>query len=908
MRLISYLPFLGLISALYQDQVGKVDWKLDVLGFPKLAAFDDANAHADAIAVYTEQNILASVSAEDGSVFWKRTMPVSEKVEYVYYANKLIISISSGGIARYWNPESGALFKEVYTTKKSQLTDCARLYSKSIVFCAMADENGGSDILVYRERKALFETKSSISVEKIVTNEENNLIYLIGKNAQNAFVIEALNIDDFSTEPVQILSEESITLEEFALVSDGRVVFTDFKAKTRSINLKEGTMADISAAASCKVIGHSQKEIRFAPDQFYGNCGGIVRSESGEVQDGSRMEIFPTRLGTVTASLDVQNRWIFTGTNAKKTASLTFGGNVVKSLWTKSYNWKNKEHIQVLAFSQDGTLFFAKASSAASTVAWTREESLAAISQVHIFDLPPEDALLEDPSEWSFTRRVQIQLALFHSYINQITDKLKSGSLFEKKNGDPLVSTSELIRDQFNLHKLIFIATKNGNLFGIDSLSKDIIWKRSVPELNECKTQILKDAGPRFKSNIYLVGNCNNQVKYFNVDIMSGAVDELNSELPKTDILRVDSIRSSTSSGTPALLVFKKIDVGKVGVEIVGEIDEATTEKIQRTAFWLYDSSSQAIYGGKIDIGSKTFENTWTFQIPASMKASQVTAAPASDVLHSQGRPLADRSVMEKYLNPNMIAVLAESKEQSDLEQMYVNAFFLDGITGEVIHSCSHKRAQGPANIVLAENWAVFSYWSAKMYRTEVTSIEFYKGNDGGNATHWDSLSAEMPVAIQKSFISSEEITSLAVTQSQMGITNKAVLIGTKSGKIVSLPRVFLDPRRRLVPASTDREEGIMPYQPELRFPPNFVLSYYQNLGPVNDVKVAITGLESTCTILGLTDTGLFWTRVHPSGTFDVLKDDFDHMMITVILIGFVGATYACKIFAQMKMTNRLWQ
>jgi hypothetical protein len=123
----------------------------------------------------------------------------------------------------------------------------------------------------------------------------------------------------------------------------------------------------------------------------------------------------------------------------------------------------------------------------------------------------------------------------------------------------------------------------------------------------------LKEAGPRFKSNIYLVGNCNNQIKYFNVDIMSGAVDELNSELPKSDILRVDSIR--TASGPPALLVFKKIDVGKVGVEIVGKIDAAASDKIERTAFWLYDSSSAAIFGGKIDIESKTFENTWTFQV-----------------------------------------------------------------------------------------------------------------------------------------------------------------------------------------------------------------------------------------------------------------------------------------------------
>ena len=427
--------------------------------------------------------------------------------------------------------------------------------------------------------------------------------------------MEALNIDDFSTEPVQILSEESIILGEFALVSDGRLVFTDTKAKTRSINLKDGTMTDISAVATCQVITHSQKEIKFAPDQFFGNCGGIVRSESGEVLDGRRMEIFSTRLGTVTASLDAQNRWTLTGVNAKKTASLSFGGSLVQSLWTKSYNWKNKEHLQVLAFSEDGTLFFAKASSEASTVAWTREESLAAISHVQIFDLPPEDALLEDPSEWSFSRRVQIQLALFHSYINQLTDKLKSGSLSEKKNGDPLVSTSELIRDQFNLHKLIFIVTKNGNLFGIDSLSKDIIWKRRVPELKECKTQVLKDAGPRFKSDIYIVGNCNNQVKYFNVDIMSGSIDELNNEMPKSDILRVDSIRSSTSSGAPALLVFKKVDVGKVGLEIVGEIDTAAADKIERTSFWLYDSNSQALFGGKINIESKTFKNTWTFQV-----------------------------------------------------------------------------------------------------------------------------------------------------------------------------------------------------------------------------------------------------------------------------------------------------
>lgn len=444
---------------------------------------------------------------------------------------------------------------------------------------------------------------------------ENNLVYLLGRNSENAFAMETLNIvdPDLFTKPVKVLSQEEITLGEFALVSDGRVVFTDAKSTTRSINLQEGTVTDISAADTCKVITHSQKEIKFAPDQFFGDCGGIVRSESGEEQDGSRMELFPTRLGTATANLDRQNRWTFTGQNGKKAKSLSFGGSKAQALWAKSYNWKNKEHFQVLALSEDGTIFFAKSSSEASTVAWTREESLAAISQVQIFDLPPEDALLEDPSEWSFSRRVQIQLALLQSYINQFAEKIKAGSLFEKKSGDPLVSSSELTRDQFNLHKLIFIATKNGNLYGIDSLSKDIIWKRSVAELNGCKTQVVKDAGPRFKSNIYLVGNCDNQAKYFTVDIMSGSVEQLKNDMPRTDILRVETVRFSSSAA--ALLVFKKLDVGKVGIEIIGEVDAAAAAKLERTAFWLYDAKSQTILGGKINAASKRFENSWTFQV-----------------------------------------------------------------------------------------------------------------------------------------------------------------------------------------------------------------------------------------------------------------------------------------------------
>ena len=94
------------------------------------------------------------------------------------------------------------------------------------------------------------------------------------------------------------------------------------------------------------------------------------------------------------------------------------------------------------------------------------------------------------------------------------------------------------------------------------------------------------------------------------------------------------------------------------------------------------------------------------------------------------------------------------------------------------------------------------------------------------NETHWNSLDFETPLCVQKSFIVSDEITSIGVTQSTKGITNKAILMSTKSGNIVSLPRILLDPRRKLKPESTDREEGIIQYEPELKLSQNFNINY----------------------------------------------------------------------------------
>jgi len=256
-----------------------------------------------------------------------------------------------------------------------------------------------------------------------------------------------------------------------------------------------------------------------------------------------------------------------------------------------------------------------------------------------------------------------------------------------------------------------------------------------------------------------------------------------------------------------------------------------------------------------------------------------------------------------------MIAILTTTSETENVELMIVTLYVIDGVTGEVIHTGYHRRMKGKLNLLFSENWLVYSYWAAKMHRTELTVVELYEGQTEPNRSEWSSLETnKLPVALQNSFIIDEQIETMTVSQSSRGITNRAIILATKNGKIYSLPKLLFDARRKLHAAPTDREEGIIPYEPQIKLNPGLAVNYYQSIAGFKNLNIALSGLESTCLLLATAEHDFFWTRIQPSGAFDVLKDDFDHFMILIILIGFFIGTYACKRFAQLKVLNRLWQ
>lgn len=112
--------------------------------------------------------------------------------------------------------------------------------------------------------------------------------------------------------------------------------------------------------------------------------------------------------------------------------------------------------------------------------------------------------------------------------------------------------------------------------------------------------------------------------------------------------------------------------------------------------------------------------------------------------VHSQGRVLNDRSVLYKYINPNLVAIATQGPDSIHkcklglfLVSMEIecwcsypvdilNIHLIDVVSGAIVTSLTHRRAKGPIHMVHSENWLVYSYYNDKVRRTEISKANSF--------------------------------------------------------------------------------------------------------------------------------------------------------------------------------------
>lgn len=74
-------------------------------------------------------------------------------------------------------------------------------------------------------------------------------------------------------------------------------------------------------------------------------------------------------------------------------------------------------------------------------------------------------------------------------------------------------------------------------------------------------------------------------------------------------------------------------------------------------------------------------------------------------------------------------------------------------------------------------------------------------------------------------------------------------LVGLSNGAVVEMPWHLLDPRRPILGYNQPREEGSIPYLPELPLSSESVINYNQSIARIKGIYTAPSGLESTCLV-----------------------------------------------------------
>jgi hypothetical protein len=312
------------------------------------------------------------------------------------------------------------------------------------------------------------------------------------------------------------------------------------------------------------------------------------------------------------------------------------------------------------------------------------------------------------------------------------------------------------------------------------------------------------------------------------------------------------------------------------------------------------------IKGGRLEATTTQQQSknalAWHFTPQQGERILELVPRPLNDPVASIGKVLGDRTVLYKYLNPNL-ALLTTAHDVTRSVTVYV----LDTVSGTIIHSTTHPIVDlnAPIASTLSENWFSYSYTaestdtSPKGHQLVVGEIfESLAANDRGPldaATNVSSLSGNTrPFTMTQTYHIPESISKMSVTQTGQGITSRQLLaVLAESSSIVGIPRNVIDPRRPVDrdPTKNEQAEGLVRYSPVVEFDPKWYLNHKREVLGIKDVTTSPALLESTSLIFAY-GLDVFGTRLSPSFNFDMLGKDFNKFQMLATVAALAVATF----------------
>ncbi|KAI9140853.1 hypothetical protein BKA69DRAFT_489459 [Paraphysoderma sedebokerense] len=579
---------------------------------------------------------------------------------------------------------------------------------------------------------------------------------------------------------------------------------------------------------------------------------------------------------------------------------------------------------------------------------WTREESLAEIVSAEFVELPEKKMWTQDVDELDehgdeiytvsplvrYLRRVRKHTTELLQLVSNPTSLIQSllSTMSSKSN---VKSEIHLFRDDFGFRKLLLFLSKSGKLIAVESNSAKVVWSKWLGMGHRAVNNDRNDVDRATMKKLLQLRSA--VVKY--PPVIAAVVEEKSKNGAATiayrldaltgELLDFDGVGAGLAKFSTAITQINKMpfDEGVEKLHVYAFVDEdkkvylypdtAETQKQFAQAkgslhfYQIKAKSSTAVTGFRLPLDNSTsgsLIDTWNFQLREGEKLVGAGQRPANDKVASLGRVLGNRSVLYKYLNPNLITIATSSGST-------LNIYLLDSASGSILYSVQHHNTDTstyPIQIVQADHWVVYIYWrnpgkGGKGTKGFVaTVLELFESDVPDvrvESNTFSSFSTLRPSVLSQSYIFPHAVNSVGVTTTRNGISTRDLLFSVNSNQILAMPKRFLDPRRPIgTPSADDKEEMLIPYQPVLPDDPKMIISYTLEVLGTTTILTTPAILESTSMVLtyGL---DLFFTRQTPSGSFDVLSEDFGKSSVFVAMVAlFFGCLAGSKMLKRKKL------
>ncbi|KAJ3299690.1 DUF1620 super [Borealophlyctis nickersoniae] len=997
--LLSFLLLCGSVLGLHADEAGVSDWHKEFVGTPSFVHFGKGPKKSQ-LFVGTDRNVIAEVKLGSGKVAWRQVLEESDKLRTLKYDDDSLFSISGTHAlhARLWNARSGFAQWDMPLNQSESGEEGgfdAVFYGSGVI--ALVD---GERVVNFdaSQGTVLWSVARKGYRYRTLTIVEKNL-YVVGttsgSSSPSRVSILVLDLSNGSVKSEYQPPESHVESDSDVFITgrEGRsfVVWNNGNCWIHQLAGNEVQVQTFNQLfeSGAQVVGvpipfgdgnsdmilSTGKERLILWDSIGSENDKPVYTLSalsaqqwelliGAEAHGSR---FVARIsGTIgQSSADVEVIDVSTKGSVVKTYTVPHNpatsGPIVKA---HLHVYKRKDAslgIRLFAITADGSTRLFKE----GEVAWSREEALAHVAAAEFVDLPEPSLLSQDRDELDeapeetasitplkrFMRRVRTHAVKIQTGLDYIVPAISdlSTSLFVPTTASR-TGKIDMFRDPHGVRKLVVFATKSGKVVALDTVYGRTIWERFLEGMELVQIETVRTAVMKVPPLIVVVGKHEKGSAIYRLNALTGAPHALgdssaSAQFPVLEqVIRLPVEEAEERSLPLALVTADR----KVMLYPDTAATQAAFEQVRpKFHFYLTEGEgSSRIEGFVVDkadphSGAYRTKSAWNVQFPEGEKIAAIAVKNAHETVASLGRVLGNRSVLYKYLNPNLLA-LATLKANGQTSTVVL--YLLDTVSGTIRYQASHPGggASSPAIpsifVAQSENWVVYSYWNhgpeaasapvevdpedltseengekkkkrrkrRKAARTlvpdakewEIVALEVFENQKPDQKIDGNVLSSynmQHPHVISQAYVLPHRVTAVGVTNTGAGITTREVLFGLDSGKLYGINKRWLDPRRPVGALSADdKEEGLIAYKAALDFNPREVASYDIDVPGIRHILTTPTSLESTTLVIAY-GLDLFFSHRNPSKKFDVLSEDFSYVSLIVTIVVLVIGIWVSK-------------